>query len=122
MYDYYIKYSSGIFLADIKQIIKSYESIIFESSINIYNIEFSDDSDYITILSSGTYIINLSAQFTTECNLTLFVNESPDLFTRIYSNSGIINIHELLKLNKNDKISIRNTSSYPIETKKVIIN
>ena len=110
------KKSSGIFLSSSNQIIKPYESIIFENSINLTNIEFNDESEYITILSPGTYIINLTAQFTDTCEITIFINDIPELSTKIYSDTGIINFHDLLKLNKNDKISIHNTSSSLINT------
>ena len=81
------------------------------NSNNVLNVDFENGSDHITILQSGIYIINLCAQFTSACQLALFINDSPELSTITSSNSGIISIYQIIKLEENDEISIRNYSS-----------
>jgi hypothetical protein len=103
--------SFGNFVSSLEQIIEPNKSIIFENSNNVHCIDFEDATDYITILQSGIYIINLCAQFKDACQLALFINDSPELSTITFSNSGIISIHQILKLEKYDEISIRNYSS-----------
>jgi hypothetical protein len=103
--------SFGNFISSLEQIIEPTMSIIFENSNNIINIDFENGTDHITILQSGIYIINLCAQFTSACQLALFINDSPELSTLIFSNSGLVSIHQIVKLEENDKISIRNYSS-----------
>ncbi len=103
--------SFGNFVSSLEQIIEPSKSIIFENSNNLHRIDFENATDYITILQSGIYIINLCAQFTGACQIVLFINDSPDLSTLTISISGIISFHQILKLEEHDKISIRNYSS-----------
>ena len=100
------------FISKSKQIIEPTNAVIFEKSNSIFNIDFKNNTNYITILNSGIYIINLNAHFTNTCNLGLFINNLPDLSTINYSKSGIINIYQIIKLIKNDKLSIRNYDSF----------
>ena len=89
------------FLSNIDQTIEPTKSIIFEN--NFY---------HITIIESGIYIINFSGHFTDSCQLILFINNYPELSTLTFSESGLVNIYQVLKLKENDKISIRNNSLY----------
>ena len=108
--------SFGNFISKFKQIIKPTYAIIFEKCDNIVGFDFKNMNNYITILKSGLYIVNLNAQFTDNCHVGLFINDLPDLSTRTCSKSGIINIYQVLNLFKNDKLSIKNNSLYPITT------
>jgi hypothetical protein len=98
----------GNFISSSEQIIEPTKPIIFKNSNNILNIDFQNGSDNIKILNFGIYIINFYGQFTSSCQVALFINESPELSTLTFSNSGIISIYQILKLKKDDKISIRN--------------
>lgn len=98
----------GNFLSSSEQTVEPTKPIIFENSNNILNIDFQNGSDNIKILNFGIYIINFYGQFTSSCQVALFINESPELSTLTFSNSGIISIYQIVKLKKDDKISIRN--------------
>ena len=107
----------GNFLSNFEQIINPNKPIIFEKCHNICNIEFENDSGYLKILNSGIYIINLSAQFTEACQIVLYINNYPVLSTLTSSNMGIINIHQVIRLNNSDIISFHNYESIiPITT------
>ena len=98
----------GNFFSSLEQTIEPIKTIIFENSNSVFNLDFQNGSDNIKILNSGIYIINFYAQFTSSCQIALFINDSPELSTLTFSNSGIISIYQIVKLKKNDKISIRN--------------
>jgi hypothetical protein len=91
--------SNRNFYSSLEQTIEPTKMIIFENG-----------SDYITILESGNYIINLCAHFTSSCQLVLFINDSPELFTLTSSDSGLVSIYQIVKLEKNDEINIHKYS------------
>lgn len=107
----------GNFLSSSEQIINPNKPIIFEKCHNICNIDFENETGYIKILNSGIYIINLSAQFINACQIVLYINNYSVLSTLTSSKSGIINIHQVIRLNHDDTISFRNYDSLlPITT------
>ena len=107
----------GNFLSSVEQIINPNKPIIFEKGHDVRNIEFENDSGYIKILHSGIYIINLFAQFTKACQVVLYINNYPELSTLTSSKSGTINIHQIIKLEKGNEISLHNYDLlFPITT------
>jgi hypothetical protein len=98
----------------------------FEKCIECKNMDFNLDKGLIHIEKNGVYSINLYAMFEDYSKMILCVNseekdfsfsESDDI---IDNNSNKLNhylvINRLLKLNKNDILSIKNINSFEAKT------
>jgi hypothetical protein len=93
----------------INQIVKPNKPILFNSDkINVFK--------YIKILNTGIYIINLSAQITKNSEIVLYKNN------KIEIESLSSNIHHVIKLFKNDKISVLNNNKFSINCNNINLN
>jgi hypothetical protein len=111
--------SYGMFYSYSPQIIEPNETLLFETSINMLNLCFSSNTDYIKIKRSGIYVINLTCQFNEPGQIALFINSNPELssLTSTSNSLNCITIHQILNLCKGDKVSVRNyLSSTPLTT------
>ena len=87
-----------------------YQSVNYNDNIMIRTNECSPNQ--IIIKYTSIYIININCQFDEPCTIGFYINdeEYATYETGIFNN---IIIHQLLKLNVNDLISIKYLSNYP---------
>jgi hypothetical protein len=103
--------SFGNFYSINQQIIPPKECIKIEYQKNGKNIKLEDNQ--IIILKSGFYVINFNAQFNQPGQIGLFINDNIDETNIIsFNNAGNVSFHNIIFLNRNDKISIKNWISY----------
>jgi hypothetical protein len=89
----------------INQIVKPNKLIIFENNL-----------EYIKILNTGIYIINLSALITPVGELILYKNNNIEI------DSLTSNYHNVIKLFKDDELYIKNNNSNSINCNNINFN
>ena len=102
------------------QFIKSFNILIKKLKQN--NSITINNSNHINILKTGVYVINLATYFPYKCHYALFINNNPKISTLKLSEDGTICIHEILKLNKNDIITIKEYNLKPLLYKNINLN
>jgi hypothetical protein len=105
----------GSFYSITKQTIKTNKNIILEKCNNSSNIYFDKKQKYIKINICGIYIIHFTCQIQGTGQIALYINEHITKNT-ITTNNDLIIIHDIVKLNKGDKVSFRNIYDNDMET------
>jgi len=99
------------------QTIQSGGSVIFEYNQEHLNIEHLPNTSVLKVCKSGIYSFNLVSQFDQSLpQLAVFVNGNLETSTVTSSNSQTVTMTYLLKLRKNDLLTVRNNTSGQLNT------
>ena len=111
--------SYGMFFSYCPQVIDPNNKVVFEKKSHVLNLCYDDCNHTIKIKRCGIYVVNLTCQFDQPGQIAIFINDNPDLSSLTASNNSqnFITVHQILCLNKGDKLSVRNyLSPYPLTT------
>lgn len=100
----------GSFESHCMQTVKPNECIKLEKKVNALNLKLKSNSHGVKVLRDGVYMFNFTALFDQPCQITMFVNDDPELSTVTGSNNSnnLVSMHQVVKLWEGDVVSFRN--------------
>lgn len=103
----------GVFWRNTPQVIPVEQPILWESSQNVFNMEFTPNTSDVTVKRSGVYRFTFLVGTTKASQFTFFVNGVPETTTTAGTNvaGSQLMLRQILSLNAGDKVSIRNHTS-----------